>query len=434
MSTLGPSLRPSATCGRFPRCSVARPSSILTSSSRSRPRPWWAPPVRDATSTPSTCGRNRAGTRGPWSWATRSTSAAARRSPRAARCERRVTGPASSTWPSTRSAGHSGRPAPRWTTWCAGGRSPCTVHNRIARTAKGRRRSRRAIRPRSAAASAAWPDPSSWSRSRWRRSREQAPGSSGSGPTRPTHSTRPDTESRNRADPLQHVVQVGAERRVGADDFLQLPRGDPLANGDGEEVDHLLGPRTQQVRAENLITLLVDEHLEARRRLAHPPRVEPSRRVLVVHLEASAGLAGGILAEPDRGQWRDREHGGGDALVVRRALVALQQIGGEHADVVIGLRRQRRPVRGRIATGVDGRIRDALEELVDGNPALLSLHAAGVEVEGIELGNAAGPVHGQIGLEALLHALLGAAHDEPFPDCVDAPHVDAHLDLDPQLA
>src|SRR5215831_17916864 len=109
-----------------------------------------------------------------------------------------------------------------------------------------------------------------------------------------------------RADPLQHVVQVGAERRVGADDFLQLPRGDPLANGDREEVDHLLGSRPQQVRAENLITLFVDEDLEACRRLADPPRVEPSRHVLVIHFDAPAGLAGGLLAEPDRGQWWDR--------------------------------------------------------------------------------------------------------------------------------
>jgi len=60
-----PSWRPWATYGRSPPSSAARPWSIPTSSSRSRPKPCWAPPARGATSTPSTFGRSRAGTRAP---------------------------------------------------------------------------------------------------------------------------------------------------------------------------------------------------------------------------------------------------------------------------------------------------------------------------------------------------------------------------------
>src|SRR5215831_13464092 len=101
---------------------------------------------------------------------------------------------------------------------------------------------------------------------------------------------------------------------------------------------------------------------------------------------------------------------------------------------MVSFRGQRWPIRGRIAAGVHSRIGDALEELVHGDPTLLALHATGVEVEGVELGNAAGAVHGQIGFEALLHSLLDTAHDKPSPDGVDAANVDAELDLDPQLA
>src|SRR5262245_6751370 len=101
---------------------------------------------------------------------------------------------------------------------------------------------------------------------------------------------------------------------------------------------------------------------------------------------------------------------------------------------MVSLRRQRRAAGGGVTTGVHGGIGHALEELVDRDAPLLDLDAADLEVEIVEIRHTAGAVDGQIGLEAPLHALLDAAYEQPLPDGIDLLHVDAELDLDPQLA
>src|SRR5437867_1819416 len=78
----------------------------------------------------------------------------------------------------------------------------------------------------------------------------------------------------------------------------------------------------EQVRADVAIGRLLDQHLEARRRLADSPRVEPAGAVPKVGAKSQARGAGGGLGEPgggDRGKAEDRRR---EAVVVVSLMVA----------------------------------------------------------------------------------------------------------------
>ena len=140
--------------------------------------------------------------------------------------------------------------------------------------------------------------------------------------------------------------------------------------------------------------------LQPGHRLADPPRVEPARRVLPVRAERHARRRGGRLRSPADARRRNREHGRRETVVVHRTPIALEQIGDEHADVVVRLRREGRAAGRGISSGVHGRIRDALEELVHRHAALLAGDAGSREVEVDRSRDAAGAVNRQLRVEA----------------------------------
>src|SRR5882762_3697485 len=95
-------------------------------------------------------------------------------------------------------------------------------------------------------------------------------------------------------------------------------------------------------------------------------------------------------------------------------------VGGEHQHVLVGLGGELRAVGGGVAAGIDGGIGHRLQELIDDDAARVALDARDVEIEIVDVRRAAGAVHGQVGLEAPLAAVLPTAHDHAATRGVDA--------------
>ena len=72
--------------------------------------------------------------------------------------------------------------------------------------------------------------------------------------------------------------------------------------------------------------------------------------------------------------------------------------------------------------------------MIDDDAALLALDARDVEIEIVDVRHAAGAVHGQVGLEAPLAAVLATAHDHAASRRVDAADLGVQLHPDAELA
>src|SRR2546422_11279972 len=84
-----------------------------------------------------------------------------------------------------------------------------------------------------------------------------------------------DTRPMARDPNLEHVWDVGGDRRVGEEHGLQVVGGDAGADGHRKYVDGHVGVRPEQGGAENGASTLLDEKLEPPTRLSPAHRSEP---------------------------------------------------------------------------------------------------------------------------------------------------------------
>src|SRR5947209_2959132 len=114
------------------------------------------------------------------------------------------------------------------------------------------------------------------------------------------------------------------------------------------------------MRTENPSRLFFDKHFEAIDGLANAARGVPARALLVLRPKLEPLLPRSLLAQSHGGNGREREGDTRYASVVWVLMVAVQHVGGNDLRVVTRDRGERRPFRGRIARGIDGRIRYTL--------------------------------------------------------------------------
>src|SRR3989442_11696364 len=106
---------------------------------------------------------------------------------------------------------------------------------------------------------------------------------------------------------LEHVRDVGGDRRVSEEHGLQVVSGDAGADGHRKYVDGHVGVRPEQVGAENAASAVLNENLEPRAALSPATRVEPLRRVLPARAVLQSLGAGRIVGEPGGSQRGARE-------------------------------------------------------------------------------------------------------------------------------
>src|SRR5690606_5695517 len=78
---------------------------------------------------------------------------------------------------------------------------------------------------------------------------------------------------------LQHGIEVGSAGRIGERGRFQRVGGEIVADGEGEQVDDLLGMRPYDMGTENALRSLLDQDLEAVDRFSSLEGGEPVRRV-----------------------------------------------------------------------------------------------------------------------------------------------------------
>jgi len=78
--------------------------------------------------------------------------------------------------------------------------------------------------------------------------------------------------------PLQHRFDVGRESREAVDKVADLGRGDAVLDRQPEDVDQFFTGMPEQMRAEDAICLLVDQHFRPRgRRRCGPTAIRACR-------------------------------------------------------------------------------------------------------------------------------------------------------------
>src|SRR5258708_38878611 len=95
---------------------------------------------------------------------------------------------------------------------------------------------------------------------------------------------------------------------MGVDNVLEISCPQAHADREREEVDDLLGVRTQQVGPQDAFGALLDVRLEPRMWDRYPPRGIPARGVLVVRGKAQTLHASRLLGEAHPYERRTRHH------------------------------------------------------------------------------------------------------------------------------
>ena len=104
----------------------------------------------------------------------------------------------------------------------------------------------------------------------------------------------------------EHVLDVGGERRIGVNIFPDLAGCDAEAHRQSENIHELLARMPDEMRAENVVGRLIDDHLRPRDGLGIGFGGEPAEHVVGVNVDGKAFLPGRSLCQADR---RKRRHG-----------------------------------------------------------------------------------------------------------------------------
>src|SRR5258708_1104228 len=107
---------------------------------------------------------------------------------------------------------------------------------------------------------------------------------------------------------LEHGAHIRRARGGGVNHVLEIACPQARAYGKGEQVDDLLGMHAHQMRPQDTLGSLLDEHLVAGMRQRHPPRRIPTRRVLVLRRKAPALRAIRLLKQAHACQGRGSEN------------------------------------------------------------------------------------------------------------------------------
>src|SRR5918996_6322630 len=181
------------------------------------------------------------------------------------------------------------------------------------------------------------------------------------------------------------IAQVRSGGRIGADELLEVGRGEAGANREPEEVDQLarLGP--QQMGAQDARRAFLEEHLGRGVVLADPFDTVPVAHVVGLYLDLEPLLARTLFVEADPGKLRDREHRARHAGVVGRLAIALEKVDRDHRALEAGDRREQCSRRGgRVPGRIDAWVGEALQKLVDRDALLVRAHVASLEIETLQ--------------------------------------------------
>jgi hypothetical protein len=162
--------------------------------------------------------------------------------------------------------------------------------------------------------------------------------------------------------------------------------------GEPEDVDQLLGGVPDHRGAEDLVARLIHDHCRPGLGLGISPRREPIFHVAHRDLGVEAFLLGLRFGQPDARQRRHGVDGGGKARIVRLVLRPLDDVGADDATLIGGDGRKLGRARQHVAAGVDSRVRGRAQIRIDGDSEVVMADATGVEVEMIDIGDAAGAI------------------------------------------
>src|SRR6266508_1610528 len=132
----------------------------------------------------------------------------------------------------------------------------------------------------------------------------------------------------------QHISDIRSPGRVGEHRRPESLGAQFLPDRESKNVDHLVGVRPEEMRAEHAVGLLLDQRFEAVSRLRRLTGGEPVRRFLRFGAEPEPAFARLRFAQADR---RDRRNGESDARharIVGLSLVAFEQIRSRDLGVV----------------------------------------------------------------------------------------------------
>lgn len=200
------------------------------------------------------------------------------------------------------------------------------------------------------------------------------------------------------------------------------------SDGKRKQVDQLIRLRAEEMRAQNALGLLFNQHLEAGTGFGDAPRRLPAGRILVTQTQLKIALARGFFMQAGGRQRRYGEHHTRYPRAVRRSPLAVEQVLRNHAPVMRGNRRERRGRCDRIARSVDGRIGNTLQVLVHPYAGPAVLNASCCEIKVVNIRHAPGAVHHHLSLKRFLLSGFRDMGNEPTPHLLDS--FDARLDLD----
>jgi len=127
---------------------------------------------------------------------------------------------------------------------------------------------------------------------------------------------------------LEHVTDVRSSGRISEDCRFQVVDREVMADGDGKQIDHLVGVRANEMRAKNLTAVLVDQRLIAIDGLANPPCRIPVGHLGGVHAQAWRLPAGRRLRKANRCNRRQGKGNARYAAIVGPMSIAFQDVGG----------------------------------------------------------------------------------------------------------
>src|SRR5579875_3266882 len=141
-----------------------------------------------------------------------------------------------------------------------------------------------------------------------------------------------------------------------------------------------------------------------------------------------------MLQEAHTCQWRDGKDHTWNTAIIRRILVTFQEIPGHDTPLHRSDRCQGEAAAGhRISSGIDSRVGDTLQIVVDGDTCPLTGHASGFQVEVINLWYPPGGMHNQVGFDSVLLRACSRVNEQVILLPLNRYHGPLDMNLDAQF-
>lgn len=143
-------------------------------------------------------------------------------------------------------------------------------------------------------------------------------------------------------------------------------------------------------------------------------------------------VTGFLLGQTDRRQRRDREYDTRNAVIIGSVFRrSHEQVLRNDFAIDLRYRCQHWTDPRGIAGSVDRRVRYALQVRGQAEPMSIAFDAGGIEVEIVNVRNAAGAVHDQARLHRLVHAAPVRVYPDTTSNRLDPVHAAIETDIDP---